>query len=300
MVTIGSWARMAGIQSCHYTRDKMHTCFFSSASRLSRLFLRQFSLLMVMVPSTYAQDEHKTWELGVGLGALYGPDYRGADEYRSYVAPIPYIVYRGKFIQSDRDGLRGNVVRSDTYEFTLSASANITPDSEKNRAREGMPELGSTAELGPSLNLLLMGENLQEGLQLQIPWRFVFALHGDKRGYIGQVLQPQLMWRQRIDDWSLSYRAGITLATEPYHHYYYGVDERYATGTRPAYTTDSGYSGWFGQLAVSHSLRIINEQTRLALFMRYDNLAQSTMEDSPLLFSKNAWRGGLAFIWVIH
>ncbi len=254
---------------------------------------------LLAVPAL-AQGEQKTWELGVGVGALYGPDYRGSDEYRDYVAPIPYVIYRGKYIQSDRDGLRGNFLRTDRYEFTLSASANVTPDSDKNTARDAMPELGSTAELGPSLNLLLAGENLRNGLQLQIPWRFVFALHGDERGYIGQVLQPQLMWRQSLSDWFLTYRLGFTLASEPYHRYYYGVSERYAHAARPAYNASGGYSGWFGQLAVGRSLQLFNEQTRLALFVRYDNIAHSQMADSPLVFSDNAWRSGLAFIWVIH
>lgn len=268
----------------------------------ARCFLKTLLMLatMLVLPQAFAQTEPKTWELGIGVGALYGPDYRGSNEYRDYVAPIPYVIYRGKYIQSDREGLRGNFLRTNRYELTLSASASITPDSDKNTAREAMPELGSTAELGPSLNLLLAGENLREGLQLQIPWRFVFALHGDERGYIGQVLQPQLMWRQGLNDWLLSYRVGVTLATEPYHRYYYGVQERYATATRPAYGAHGGYSGWFGQVAVARSLRVFNEQTRLALFVRYDNIANSQMADSPLVFSENAWRSGLAFIWVIH
>src|SRR5690606_40916181 len=52
----------------------------------------------------------KTWELGLGIGAVSGPDYRGSKETHHYVAPIPYFIYRGKFIQSDREGVRGQFI----------------------------------------------------------------------------------------------------------------------------------------------------------------------------------------------
>lgn len=112
---------------------------------------------------TEKKDVNKKWELGLGLGSLYGPDYRGADEYRSYTAAIPYVIYRGKYIRSDREGVRGNFFHSDNLEFSLSASANVTPDADKNKARTGMPKLGSTAELGPSFNIRLTGPSLRQG-----------------------------------------------------------------------------------------------------------------------------------------
>ncbi len=63
--------------------------------------------LLLLSPNLYADEpSEKKWELGVGLGSVYGPDYRGSDEYRSFTSAIPYVVYHGKFIRSDRDGLK--------------------------------------------------------------------------------------------------------------------------------------------------------------------------------------------------
>ena len=46
------------------------------------------------------------WELGVGVAGLRLPDYRGSDQSRGYVLPLPYIVYRGTWLKADRDGAR--------------------------------------------------------------------------------------------------------------------------------------------------------------------------------------------------
>ena len=92
------------------------------------------------------EDTNKKWELGLGVGAVSGPDYRGSDEYRNFISPIPYVVYRGKIIRSDREGIRGNFLRTDKYEFTFSASASITPDTNKSELRDEMPELGSMSQ----------------------------------------------------------------------------------------------------------------------------------------------------------
>ncbi len=249
----------------------------------------------------YAQDSSadKKWELGLGLGALYGPDYRGADEYRSYTAPIPYVIYRGKYIRSDREGVRGNFFHSDNYELSLSASANVTPDADKNQARAGMPKLGSSAELGPSFNIRLTGPSLHQGLQLQLPWRAVYALGDDKGGYMGQVFQPQLLYRQKASGWNLSYRLGLHFASEKYHDHYYQVEPIYATDERPAFDAAGGYGGWSSQIAGVRSLDICDKQLRLALFARYDQLGDSQITSSPLVKSRNNWRAGLALIWVI-
>ncbi|HEY0891468.1 MAG TPA: MipA/OmpV family protein, partial [Cellvibrio sp.] len=117
---------------------------------LWKLAVTSILLTGISTISNAQDDTDKKWELGLGVGAVTGPDYRGSDEYRSFISPIPYVVYRGKIIRSDREGIRGNFLRTDQYEFTFSASAAITPDADKNTLRKDMPDLGSTLELGPS------------------------------------------------------------------------------------------------------------------------------------------------------
>jgi outer membrane scaffolding protein for murein synthesis (MipA/OmpV family) len=241
----------------------------------------------------------KNWELGLGLGAVGGPDYRGSDEYRSFISPIPYFIYRGKYIRSDREGVRGNFLRTDQYEFTLSASASITPETEKNTLRQGMPELGSTLELGPSFNINLTGEDFSRGWHLQLPWRAVFAIGADESGYLGTLVQPQLVYRTKFSHWTFNYRAGVTFASNDYHDYYYRVAAEYVTADRAEFNARAGYSGWNNNFSFSRQLSLQGINTRLALFVRYDNIEHSDITDSPLVVENHSLRGGIAFIWVI-
>lgn len=261
-------------------------------------------LILLLAPFVQADEDsdkpqQKNWELGLGLGAVAGPDYRGSDEYRSFISPIPYFIYRGKYIRSDREGVRGNFFRTDQYEFTLSASASITPETDKSTLREGMPELGSTFELGPSFNINLSGEDFSRGWHLQLPWRAVFALGAEESGYIGSIIQPQLVYRTRFSEWTFSYRAGITYASNDYHNYYYSVAPEYVTAERPEFRAKAGYSGWNNNFSLSRSFSHQGFQTRFAFFIRYDNIEHTDITDSPLVVDDHSMRGGIALIWVI-
>ncbi|MET0357512.1 MAG: MipA/OmpV family protein [Cellvibrio sp.] len=261
-------------------------------------------LLMIALSLACSQlfaDEviEKKWELGLGIGDIYSPDYRGSDEYRNYISPIPYVIYRGKYIQSDRDGLRGKIFKSDRYEFTFSATATISQKADENKARESMPTLGSTAEIGPALNINLTEGMLNQSLILQLPIHAVMAVTGSERGYSGLVFQPQLIYRKNIQPWQFTQRLGISFANQEYHDYYYEVDQEFVTPERNFFDAHGGYSGVFTQAAISRSLRINNEETKLAFFLRYDNIDNTAFADSPLVKTNHVLRGGFAFIWVI-
>jgi outer membrane scaffolding protein for murein synthesis (MipA/OmpV family) len=262
----------------------------------------RISLLLIvsfLCNYTYADNViEKKWELGFGVGDISGPDYRGSDEYRNYVAPIPYVIYHGKYIQSDRDGLRGNVFKSPRYELTFSATATIVPKADENKAREDMPTLGSTIEMGPALNVKLI-DNPTNGLILQIPLRAVVAVTGSERGYSGLVFEPQFMYRKTFKNWQYSQRLGVSFADEQYHDYYYSVAQEFITPERNFYDAHGGYSGIFTQAAISRTLQIGNEETKLAFFLRYENIDNTAFADSPLVKTNHVLRGGFAFIWVI-
>jgi outer membrane protein len=258
------------------------------------------AVLFLLVAVSATADETpmlKTWELGLGLGAVSGPDYRGSKETHHYVAPIPYFIYRGKFIQSDREGVRGRFINTDTWELSLSLSANITPESDKNTLRQtlGLPALGSTIDIGPAVNVNLTGASLREGWLLSLPLRGIFAVGGDDAGYIGYQVQPQLIYRTRWNNLGFTFRTSVSYANADYHAYYYGVDDAYATAAFPAFNAGSGYSGWANQAAISHQFG----DWRLGLFVRHDYLGGTEFIDSPLIETKESLRGGIALIWVM-
>src|SRR5271154_1397942 len=97
--------------------------------------------------------EEPLWEFGLGAGAIAFEDYRGSDTVHAYPLPVPYVVYNGKFLKADRDGVRGTLFNQDRLEINL--SFNLTTPVRNDSERSGMPDLKSTVELGPSFDIHL-------------------------------------------------------------------------------------------------------------------------------------------------
>jgi hypothetical protein len=123
--------------------------------------------------------EKPLWELGAGISALPLPDYRGSDQASVYAIPFPYLIYRGEFLKADRHGIRGTFFGTDRIELNLSLGASLPVNSDDNRARQGMPDLEPTVELGPSLdhNLWRTGDR-RTRLDLRLPVRTAVTVTG--------------------------------------------------------------------------------------------------------------------------
>ena len=59
--------------------------------------------------------------------SLRVPDYRGSEDVRNYVLPIPWFVYRGEIFVLDRDGARARLFDSDRVEVNLSVGGAVFP-----------------------------------------------------------------------------------------------------------------------------------------------------------------------------
>lgn len=104
----------------------------------------------------YSQTEIKPqWEIGAGFAAIDFPIYRGSNERRSYFLPVPYFIYRGDILQINRERVRGLIFRRDSIEMDVSMNGSVPAKSKDSTARQGMPDLDPTLEIGPSLNVHL-------------------------------------------------------------------------------------------------------------------------------------------------
>ncbi len=235
------------------------------------------------------------WELGVGISGVRLPDYRGSDQSRSYALPFPYIVYRGTWLRSDRDGARAMLLDSPRAKLDLSFGA-AAPARSGNRAREGMPKLPGTVEIGPSLNLTL-GESSDRRmkLDLRLPLRAAVTIERSPE-YAGLTFQPNLNLDLRgKDSWNVGLLTGPLFADRKYHERYYQVDPIYARADRPAYTASGGYAGW--QTIASTSRRF--GPTWVGAFVRHESLHGAVYDDSPLVRRRNAVTVGFGLSWVL-
>ena len=215
-------------------------------------------LLLVTAPAAQADDK-PLWELGAGATALAFPDYRGSNQTRNYLLPIPYFVYRGEFLKADRDGIRSIFFDSENVEINASVGASFPIDSKDNDARRGMPDLKPTVELGPAVDLTLWRAPARETkLTLRLPVRAGFTVERSPE-YIGWLFSPRL--NLDIGDvgglpgWNLGLLASPMYADRRFHRHFYSVSPVYATPTRPAYDARAGYNGTEFLAAVSKRFR---------------------------------------------
>ncbi len=230
-------------------------------------------------------DEDK-WTFGLGLGNQTLADYRGSAYYKTQFSPIPFVMYRGEKLKIDRDGMRSDIWRSDRVEFNISVDAALHLRSSDNPLREGMPELGTALEIGPSLNIRLSGDDFQAGWSLRLPVRMANSFSSDGVTPIGFLWSPKLTWKQAAvkNAWQTTLNFGPIFADADYHQYYYGVDPDFATAQRGIYEAKAGYSGSFAKISAKRQWH----QWWLASNLRYDYLGGASFLDSPMLEEKSS------------
>lgn len=256
---------------------------------------REILVALFCLVAGNAMADQPLWEAGVGVAAVDFPAYRGSDQRQSYVLPVPYFVYRGKFLKIEREKIRGLLLKRDKVELDISINGTVPVKSSDNQARSGMPNLDPTLEIGPSLNLsLFMSATGDKKLELRLPLRPVFASNFSSIKNVGWIFQPQLNLDVRhmsgMPGWNLGLLAGPIFADARYHQYFYGVDPQYATPSRPAYQARGGYAG--GQFISALSKRFPDYW--VGAFVKFDTLKGAVFADSPLVRSKTNVSTGFA------
>jgi outer membrane protein len=237
------------------------------------------------------------WELGVGAAALRLPDYVGADVSHSYLLPLPFLVYRGRWLRADREGARAVLIDAPGWELNLSVHASAPVRSHDNPARLGMANLPATVEVGPKLTTQLWtAADGSARLHASLPLRAVIGLTRSTP-MLGTVLTPTLnldlpRWS---NGWNLGLQTGPKWGSQRLHGHFYGVSAADASGTHPAYTARSGYAGWQALAAVSQRF----DRTWIGAFVRYERLDGAAFADSPLVRQRQAVSVGLAVAWVL-
>lgn len=253
--------------------------------------------LMLLPASLALADQVPLWEAGAGVAAIDFPHYRGSNERRSYVLPIPYVVYRGEFLKIDRQRVRGQLFHSDKVELDISLNGSVPV--RNNGARQGMPNLDPTFEIGPSLNIMLYETaSTQSRVELRLPLRAVIATDFSYLHSVGRIFQPLLNLdvKNPFDQtgWNMGMAIGPIYTDRRYNQYFYSVDSQYARADRPAYTAHGGYAGT--QFVVALTKRFPAYWT--SGFMKLDTLRGAAFEESPLVKNKQYATVGFAFTWI--
>ena len=244
-----------------------------------------------------AKDE-PLWEFGLGAGAVAFEDYRGSNTVHAYPIPVPYFLYNGKFLKADREGVRGTLFDQDRLDINL--SFNLTTPVRNDRIRNGMPDLRSTVEAGPSFDLhLFRSDDEKIKFDLRMPLRAAMTVEASPK-IIGWTFTPR--FNLDIGDpfgvvgWNLGLLAGPLFADRRYDSYFYSVAPQFATASRPEFQAQGGYAGTETLAALSKRF----PKFWVGAYMRYDNLSSASFLDSPLVQTRSYWTAGIGFAYMIR
>jgi len=267
--------------------------------KIRRALLLILLFVSIVFPRAAISAEKPLWELGVGFAALLLPDYRGSDEYRLYPLPYPYFIYRGDVLKVDENKISGRIFKTDRILLDVSIYGYVPVKASNNTAREGMPDLDPTFEIGPAIIINLL-ENKEDKYKfnLTLPVRAVFSTNFSSVSREGWVFAPRLNFEKGDiipqTGLDLGISVGPMFADSGYHAYYYTVEPAYATAIRPEYSAGGGYSGSTLTVGLSKSYN----QFIFNTFVSVDFLGGSVFEDSPLVKRNTSFMGGCSVSWV--
>ena len=239
-------------------------------------------------------------ELGIGVGALRFPDYPGSEEQRTLVLPFPYFVFHSKYLDVNRDRVRGKLLAGDRLSLDVDFGGSVAVDSSRDRERAGMPDLDWIGEVGPALRYRIWESDGDDTrLEGVLPVRKAVSVHALEFHDRGWTLAPRIEIGHRVgsDDRYLGFDAGLSVlrADQKYYDYIYGVAPQYATLTRPAYMPDGGYGGY--TLSLGMGLR--RDDVVYGAFFRYTNLSGAVFAASPLVSRLHEVSFGFAVSWIL-
>ena len=261
-----------------------------------------FALATILVPTVAAAAEPEArnlplWEAGVGAAVFSTPAYPGASDRSNRGLVLPFLLYRGKVLRADQEGVGARLLDTDKIEFDVGFAGALPAHSKDVEARRGMPDLGTLVEFGPRIKYKFADFGDAGRLRFDLPLRAVIEGRGGLRRQ-GWTTEPRLVWSQRAADasWTLEGQLGAVFGDRRIHRYFYDVAPQYATADRPAYRSDGGLmlvrTGVFGSYR-------INPDVRTFAFVRLDSYAGNANKDSPLFRKDTGVSAGVGLAWTL-
>ena len=265
----------------------------------SASFMLAVFLTIQVTPSPCVAEPKPLWEVGLGVGSVLFSDYPGAATSHGYVLPVPYFRYRGQFLRSDDEGMRGVLLDRPEVTFKVSLGASVPVKSKSDAARSGMPNLDGTIEAGPSMDWHLWhSESRTVVVDFRVPVRLAVTVDSRPQA-IGWFVAPNINIDIRnapaLGGGHLGLLVGPLYSARRYNDYYYSVAARYATNTRPEYQAPGGYAG--AEAIAAFSKRF--PRFWVGAFVRYRTMTGAVFADSPLVKRTEDIAAGVGVAWMI-
>ena len=261
------------------------------------LLISGAALLTASLASHAQESGLPLWEAGVFGGAASTPAYPGADSRTSRALVIPYLIYRGEVLRSDRGGIGARVFRTADLELDVGFAGSLPANAKDTGARQGMSDLGTLVEFGPRIKWTLARPSPGSQLRLELPVRAVLEFNSGINGQ-GVAFEPELIHETRniAGGWGLSASGSLVWGDRKLNNYFYGVTPPFANTNRPAFDAQSGLIAT--RLSVSTS-KDITPDVRVFGFVRFESYSGAANLASPLHLASNGSSVGVGMAWTL-
>lgn len=194
---------------------------------------------------SYAQTAESP--LTIGVGAVYAPEYSGADDYEAKA--IPLITAKTEITPGNTLYFKGLSAGLD-HQIDERLSVGILAkyrgerDSSDSSTLSGMEDIDWGIDMGPKVRF-------QATQQLGFEANMLFDVTDTHEGFTARVGSDYAMPLSEVT--MLTLAGGVNYGSEDYVTTYYGVPAARATATRPAYSPSAGISHLDLNLNVRHS-----------------------------------------------
>lgn len=256
--------------------------------------------LLVLAPHARAQtgEDKPLVELGVlGAGATL-PDYPASAQNHLHAIPLPYVIYRGEFLQLSANSIRGIFFKSDRVSLDVSASGSLS--SHDDAARQGMPGLDDMGQIGPRLNVLLARDATNGKLDFELPLRAVISTDFKSLAYRGLDFAPEISYAHANvmnSGGSLKVWIGPEFGTGRLMDYYYTVAPQFVTPGRAQYNAHGGYLGSHLDITYRHP---IGERASIIAYGGPQLYTGAANEASPLFKKQYGISAAVAFAYSFY
>jgi hypothetical protein len=242
-----------------------------------------------------AETRRGALEIGLGLALVDTPDYPGSERRQLRLLPIPFLVYEGRWLRADREGLR--LISGSRLRLELSFDGAPPVDSAAGTIRDGMEERLPLLELGPAVRFILF-DRADQKLALRASFRPAIGCDLQHLRYLGHTVAPELRYDGRFvthrSELNFAISIGPLFRSEGMHDYYYDVAAPDVRVWRPSYDAPGGYSGV--RLLVTARLRV--SSIWLGSFLRFEEVGSAVFSQSPLIETPGALTAGIGLAWV--
>lgn len=244
-----------------------------------------------------AQDKPLVEIGALGAGGTL-PDYPASAQNHWHGVALPYLIYRGEYLQLAANSVRGILLKTERVRLDVSASGAVS--SHDDAARQGMPGLDYMGQVGPRLNILLAQDASYGKLEFELPLRAVFSTDFKSVAYRGVVLAPEFAFTRENfmnTGGSLKLWIGPEFASARLMDYYYAVAPQFVIPGRPQYTAHGGYLGSHLDVTYRH---LIGQRASIIAYAGSELNSGATNEASPLFKKRYGFSAGMAFAYSFY